>query len=94
VKIVLEGRTAHASMPEIGVSPMAAVAALMPALTRLTRPGPIGGDFSVAPGRAEVWATLRPLTDARMERLRAEAEALAGLRPRSVNLLRRRLCPL
>lgn len=92
MKIVLQGRTAHASMPEFGASPMAAVAALMPALAALGRRGPIDGafamvtvthaemgakSFGVAPGRAEVWATLRTLTDERMERLRGDAEALA-----------------
>ncbi len=108
MKIVLEGRTAHASTPEFGVSPMAAVAELMPALTRLTRPGPIEGDFAmvtvthaemgaksfgVAPGRAEVWATLRTLTDARMDGMLADAEALARRTASgfnvAVNLLRR-----
>lgn len=93
MKIALEGRTAHASTPELGASPMAAVAALMPGLTALARPGRIDGNFAmvtvthaeigvrsfgVSPGRAEVWATLRTLTDTRMDRLRAEAEGLAG----------------
>lgn len=34
----LTGRTAHASQPETGVSPMAAIAALMPALTAMGSP--------------------------------------------------------
>jgi amidohydrolase len=91
IRIVLEGRTAHASMPETGVSPMNAVSRLMPALTALG-----GGDiaspgfamvtvthasmgapaFGVAPGRAEIWATLRTLVDERMEALCGAAEAL------------------
>jgi amidohydrolase len=91
MKIVLDGKTAHASMPETGISPMNAVSRLMPALTALG-----GGDvqscdfalvtvthasmgaaaFGVAPGRAEIWATLRTLVDRRMEALRESAEAL------------------
>ena len=77
--------------PEQGVSPMAALAALMPALTALGGRGPLderfamvtvthaamgARSFGVAPGEAELWATLRTLTDGRMARLRAEAEAL------------------
>jgi amidohydrolase len=91
LRIVLEGRTAHASMPETGISPMNAVSRLMPALTALG-----GGDvastgfamvtvthasmgapaFGVAPGRAEIWATLRTLVDERMEALCGAAKAL------------------
>ena len=37
MRIVLEGKTAHSSMPETGVSPMMAVSRLMPALTGLGR---------------------------------------------------------
>jgi amidohydrolase len=91
MKIVLDGKTAHASMPETGISPMNAVSRLMPALTALG-----GGDvqssdfalvtithasmgaaaFGVAPARAEIWATLRTLVDRRMDALRESAEAL------------------
>ena len=92
MKIALAGRTAHASTPELGLSPTPAVAALMPELSQLTRGHPNDCDFArvtvthaeigaksfgVAPGRAEVWATLRTLTDLGMDRLCAEAEALA-----------------
>jgi amidohydrolase len=92
IRIALSGRTAHASRPEQGVSPMTALAALMPALTGLGARGPLdetfamvtvthaemgAQSFGVAPGEAEVWATLHTLTDARMERLCAEAEAVA-----------------
>ena len=91
MRVALAGRTAHASRPEQGVSPMAALAALMPALTALGGSGPLderfamvtvthaamgARSFGVAPGEAELWATLRTLTDGRMARLRAEAEAL------------------
>jgi amidohydrolase len=92
LKIALGGRTAHASAPDDGVSPMAALAQLMPALTALGRPGPLdeafamvtvthaemgAKSFGVAPGVADLWVTLRTLTDDGMDRLRGEAEALA-----------------
>jgi len=91
MRIVLPGKTAHASMPETGVSPMNAVAQLMPALTALSHGAPPDATFSlvtithaqmgepafgIAPGRAEVWATLRTLTDSRMQDLCTRAEAL------------------
>jgi amidohydrolase len=92
MRIALLGKTSHASTPQLGVSPMAAVASLMPALTSLGTPGPLDDGFAmvtvthagmgaksfgVAPGSAEIWVTLRTLTDARMESLRSAAEALA-----------------
>ncbi|WP_159994617.1 amidohydrolase [Roseomonas sp. 18066] len=92
LRIVLSGRTAHASAPETGTSPMQALARLMPGLTALGRGGPLDAEFSlvtvthatlgeacfgVAPGQAELWCTLRTLTDNRMAALRAAAEALA-----------------
>lgn len=86
--IRLTGRTAHASAPEEGVSPMAALAELMPALTALSagdhprEPGftrvtvthaAMGApSFGVAPGAGEIWATLRTRRDAEMDRLVAE----------------------
>lgn len=92
MRIVLSGKTAHASTPGFGVSPMAAMARLMPALAALGAGSVIGPDFAmatvtharlgeaafgVAPGHGEIWVTLRSLTDARMQLLCAEAEALA-----------------
>ncbi len=92
IRIVLTGKTAHAAMPEQGLSPIAAVAGLMPALTSLGSGGTLDEGFrlvtvtharmgepafGIAPGYAEVWATLRTLTDAGMAELCAEAEALA-----------------
>ena len=91
MRIVLEGRTAHSSMPETGTSPMPAVSRLMPALTGLSRSTFDDDDFTlvtvthasmgeavfgIAPGRAEVWATLRTRLDERMADLCAAAEAL------------------
>ena len=91
MRIVLNGKTAHASMPETGISPVSVVAELMPALTALGRGGPLDEDFAmvtithakigepafgVAPARAEIWATLRTLTDESMEELCVSAEHL------------------
>lgn len=93
LRIVLAGKTAHASTPENGVSPMAAVSQLMPALTALGRGGSLSEDyalatvthaamgepaFGVAPGRAEVWTTLRTLLDSKMAGLCAQAEEIAA----------------
>ncbi len=87
----LSGRTAHASAPETGVSPMRALSRLMPALTALGPGGALEAGyrlvtivharlgapaFGVAPGEAELLATLRTFTDAGMAALVAEAEAL------------------
>jgi amidohydrolase len=93
LKISLTGKTAHASMPETGASPAPAVAALIPALTDL-RCGDIrDGDlvlatvthvavgepaFGIAPGAAELWVTLRTVTDDQMAAVREKAEALAN----------------
>ena len=91
LRIVLEGKTAHASMPETGTSPASAIASLIPALTALSRGSVAGGDlvlatithasigepaFGIAPGRAELWVTLRTMTDDRMAALTERAEAL------------------
>lgn len=90
LKVVLTGRTAHASAPHTGVSPGLAVARLIPQVMAL---GP-GGDlddgfrlvtvcharlgepaFGIAPGQAELWLTLRTLHDAGMAALRAAVVA-------------------
>ncbi|MGV1794429.1 amidohydrolase [Rhizobium sp. A37_96] len=91
IRIRLTGRTAHASTPRSGKSPMGAVAALMTALAAMSVDGArdeslsmvtvthasLGEPtFGVAPGTAEVWATLRTLIDDRMEHLCNEVEAL------------------
>jgi amidohydrolase len=92
MRISLSGKTAHASQPEAGVSPMTAVASLMPSLTMLGAGGPLNREFTmvtvthaklgepafgIAPGSAEIWATLRTLTDDRMAVLCEAAEELA-----------------
>ncbi|SPJ23161.1 amidohydrolase [Palleronia abyssalis] len=92
MRVQLKGREAHASTPEHGISPRAALAQLMEELTGLAEGDfpqdrfalvtvagvSMGGTaFGVAPGSGELRATLRTLTDARMEALMAEAEAMA-----------------
>lgn len=101
MRCVLAGKTAHASMPETGISPMAAVARLMPALTALGRGLPMDAGFSlvtvthsrmgapafgVAPGEAEIWATLRTLTDEGMAALQGAAEDLVRSAARDARL--------
>ncbi|MGB3900283.1 MAG: amidohydrolase [Mesorhizobium sp.] len=93
IRIMLEGKTAHSSMPETGVSPMPAVSRIMPALPALGR-GTFADDafamvtvthaamgeavFGIAPSYAEVWATLRTRRDEHMAELCAAVEALAA----------------
>jgi amidohydrolase len=92
MRVVLDGKTAHSSMPETGTSPMLAVSRLMPALASLGSGSFTDDDFAmvtvthaamgeavfgIAPGRAEVWATLRTRLDERMAELCAAAESLA-----------------
>ena len=89
MEITLAGRAAHASQPETGSSPMAALAQLMPALTALGRGTRADADFAlatvtharmgaptfgIAPGEATLHATLRTRTDDGMDALAAEAE--------------------
>ena len=94
MKITLTGRTAHASQPENGVSPAAAVARLIQSLSHLgTGGGAASPDFSlvtvthatlgnpafgVATGYAEIWVTLRTQTDDKMDALVAKAEHLVA----------------
>ncbi|MGQ3076603.1 MULTISPECIES: amidohydrolase [Rhizobium/Agrobacterium group] len=91
MKIRLSGKTAHASQPETGLSPMAAMSRLMPALTALSNGAPPATHFTlatvthaslgeqafgIAPGDAEIWVTLRTLIDDRMAELCEKAEQL------------------
>ena len=91
MKIRLSGKTAHASQPETGLSPMAAMSKLMPALTALSNGASPATDFTlatvthaslgeqafgIAPGDAEIWVTLRTLVDDRMAELCEKAEQL------------------
>lgn len=92
LKITLTGKTAHASLPETGVSPALALARLIPAISALGPGGPLGPEyrlvtitharlgeaaFGIAPGEAEVWATLRTMEDGQMAALRGAAMDLA-----------------
>ncbi|MES2434306.1 MAG: amidohydrolase [Pseudomonadota bacterium] len=92
LKITLSGKTAHASLPETGVSPALALARLIPAISALGQVGPLGPEyrlvtitharlgeaaFGIAPGEAELWATLRTMEDGQMAALRAAAMDLA-----------------
>ena len=91
MRIQLNGRTSHAAEPGAAHSPALAVARLIPALIALGQDGPLDAGFrlvtltharlgepafGITPGAAEVWATLRTLTDEGMHALRAEAVAL------------------
>ena len=84
LKLTLTGKTAHASMPEGGHSPALALAELIPALMAFGPGGPVAPGFrlvtithatlgeptfGIAPGYAELWATLRTLTDDDMDGL-------------------------
>ncbi|MCB1395805.1 MAG: amidohydrolase [Rhodobacteraceae bacterium] len=91
MRIVLRGRTAHASQPETGTSPAPAMARLVTELTALGTGGkPTDPAFSlvtvtharlgepafgIAPGEAELWVTLRTQRDAGMDALVSAAEA-------------------
>lgn len=91
MRIKLTGKTSHAAAPQDGVSPAGAIAQLLPGLAALGCGGHLGPEFAlvtltharlgeatfgIAPGQAEVWATLRTVTDTRMEQLITAATAL------------------
>ncbi|WP_104018220.1 amidohydrolase [Roseovarius nitratireducens] len=93
MEITLTGRSAHASQPETGTSPMAALARLMPDLTALSHGTLDEAEFTlatvtharmgppafgIAPGDATLHATLRTLTDDRMAALVNAAETLVS----------------
>lgn len=92
MRIKLTGKTSHAAAPQDGVSPAGAVSQLLPGLVALGSGGDPGPGFAlvtltharlgeaafgIAPGEGEVWATLRTVTDARMDQVIADAAALA-----------------
>ena len=92
LKITLTGKTAHASLPETGLSPALALARLIPAIGALGQGGALGRDyrlvtitharlgeaaFGIAPGAAELWATLRTMADDQMAALRSAAMDMA-----------------
>ncbi len=92
LRIVLHGKTAHASLPETGTSPGLALSRLIASISALPQGGPLSPDyrlvtitharlgeaaFGIAPGEAELWLTLRTIADAKMAVLRAEVIAVA-----------------
>lgn len=101
MRIELSGKTSHAAAPQDGVSPAGAVSILIPKLTGLGRGGDLSTDyalttitharlgeqtFGVAPGQAELWVTLRTVSDQRMDKLVSDAEALVQRVARSEGL--------
>ena len=91
LRVTLTGRTAHASMPETGISPVHALARLIPALLALGPGGPLTENFrmvtithasvgepafGISPGAAELWVKLRTRDDSAMAALHADATAL------------------
>lgn len=91
MRVMLGGKTSHAAEPQDGISPAGALASLMPELADLGTGGALNADFAlttvtharlgeptfgVAPGAAELWVTLRTVSDTRMKCLIAEAEDL------------------
>jgi len=95
----LHGLSAHAAQPDTGRSPALAVSEIVQQLTRLPQGiAPAGENafvtvvgvtlgekaFGIAPGRAEIWATLRSEHDATMAKMIryseqvVQASALAG----------------
>lgn len=101
MRVQLTGKTSHAAAPQDGLSPATALTKLMPALAGLGQGGALDDSyglttlthvelgeatFGVAPGYAEVWVTLRTVSDARMRSLVAEAEELVYQTARSEGL--------
>lgn len=97
VRLCFQGVEAHAAFPETGRSPAPALMALLDWLAPLMQVSPIGPDFQlvtlchmtlgipafgIAPAQAEVWLTLRALTDSGLDalehRLGLYAAALAA----------------
>ena len=101
IRVRLTGSTAHAAQPEKGRSPMRAIASLMPAFEDCSSRTALGPGFSlvtvththmgepvygIAPGHAEIRATLRTVGDDEMGALCARVEALAVEAARASNL--------
>ncbi len=93
MRIGLTGKTSHAAAPQDGVSPGRALSRLMTEMGALGQGGSLDQDyalttvthvrlgertFGVAPGLGELWVTLRTVSDDRMTRLVADAEALVA----------------
>ncbi|WP_321391449.1 amidohydrolase [uncultured Desulfuromusa sp.] len=91
ITIKLSGATAHAAQPETGCSPALAMAQIITRLSGLSAQSFASAEaafvtivgaqlgsksFGTAPGKAEIWATLRSETDAVMESMIAETEQI------------------
>ena len=92
LRIRLEGKTAHASQPEAGLSPAQALCELVTGLPGLPAQMGLTSDealvtlvharlgeaaFGIAPGEADVWATLRSVNDDLQGRLMQAARDVA-----------------
>ncbi len=101
MRIALMGKTSHAAAPQDGVSPAGALAELVPALAGLGKGGKLDADyalttvtharlgeatFGISPGYAELWVTLRTVSDPRMNDLIADAEDLVNKSAQAHNL--------
>ncbi|WP_397541638.1 amidohydrolase [Roseovarius salis] len=101
LRLRLSGKAAHASNPESGVSPMAALSKLMPALSDLSHGTLHDADFAlvtvthaqmgepafgIAPGEATVLATLRTRTDDGMNLLSERALSIASMTAQACGL--------
>ncbi len=93
MRIELTGKTSHAAAPQDGVSPAQALSRLISAMAELGQGGALDDayalttvthvnlgapTFGIAPGQAEIWVTLRTVTDAHMNQLIQSAESLAA----------------
>ncbi len=92
MRVRFTGKTAHASMPETGISPAHALASVIGRLEQLSSATAMDEKFAlvtvvhahlgekafgVAPGDAEIWATLRTVADRQMDGLVESAAAIA-----------------
>ncbi|GAB4262749.1 MAG: amidohydrolase [Pararhodobacter sp.] len=102
LRITLSGETAHASLPETGRAPTPALARLIDGLRALGPGGAMEPGFrlatithvrmgepafGIAPGEAELWVTLRGLSNDDLDALHAEARAFATSEARAHRLI-------
>lgn len=101
LRITLTGGTAHASMPETGHAPTPALPALIDGLRAMGPGGAMGPGFrlatithlrmgepafGIAPGEAELWVTLRGLSDTDLTDLLTQAQDLARAQAQAAGL--------
>ena len=100
MKLCFEGRTAHASQPETGISPSELVALLIhslekkreqlkavkPLTTFIITHAVLGEEtFGVAPGHAEIWLTLRSFDDRNLQLMADRSSNSAAQKPRTIS---------